>query len=290
MLRLGTRGLGRGGKPVLAEVPRQGAALERVIPAADARRHARYLRATDGLRIARLSDGLLSPALPATWETALALELLAALDPPLPPGAILHTAAERVILRPLQARETVRCRLELAAVETVQKGVRATLVSRNWSPGGQLLSEGKASFLARTRARAPSVPARAREEIAENPGAEPWIEVARWRLSAAAGRRYAAVSGDWNPIHLTTLSARLFGLPAAILHGYCIEAMVVHALIEHRLGGDPRALKRIGIQFRAPLLLPATAVLRVREDDAGRRFQVWGNGGEMLCAEGSWTG
>jgi hypothetical protein len=32
--------------------------------------------------------------------------------------------------------------------------------------------------------------------------APPWPALGAWQLDGASGRRYAAVSGDWNPIHL----------------------------------------------------------------------------------------
>ena len=43
--------------------------------------------------------------------------------------------------------------------------------------------------------------------------------VVRLRFAEDAGRRYASVSGDVNPIHLHALSARAFGFDRAIAHG-----------------------------------------------------------------------
>ena len=44
------------------------------------------------------------------------------------------------------------------------------------------------------------------------------------------GRRYAAVSGDRNPIHMHDLSAKLFGFPRAIAHGMWTKARCLAAL------------------------------------------------------------
>jgi hypothetical protein len=51
-----------------------------------------------------------------------------------------------------------------------------------------------------------------------------------WELSPSLGRYYAKVSGDFNPIHLTKWSAKLFGFKQHIIHGmwtksYCISAL-----------------------------------------------------------------
>jgi acyl dehydratase len=47
----------------------------------------------------------------------------------------------------------------------------------------------------------------------------------QWVVQADAGRRYAALSGDWNPIHLWAWSARLMGMKQPIIHGMHTVAM-----------------------------------------------------------------
>lgn len=81
---------------------------------------------------------------------------------------------------------------------------------------------------------------------------------ARWHLDAATGRRYAAVSGDQNPIHLSALTAKAFGFPRAIAHGMYTAS---------------RALAQVGpsrgeafdwtVEFASPVLLPGTVDVAV---------------------------
>jgi acyl dehydratase len=61
--------------------------------------------------------------------------------------------------------------------------------------------------------------------------------------------RYAGASGDFNPIHIDPEFAKAVGLPSNILHGLYTMAQVVRGVVEGS-GGDPRALKRISVQFR----------------------------------------
>ena len=49
-------------------------------------------------------------------------------------------------------------------------------------------------------------------------------------LAKDLGRRYAAISGDYNPIHLGALSAKLFGFKQAIAHGMWSKARCLAAL------------------------------------------------------------
>src|SRR3990170_8178955 len=61
--------------------------------------------------------------------------------------------------------------------------------------------------------------------------------------------RYAGASGDFNPIHIDPEFAKAVGLPGNILHGLYTMAQVARAHTE-AAGDDPRALKRLSVQFR----------------------------------------
>jgi len=60
--------------------------------------------------------------------------------------------------------------------------------------------------------------------------------------------RYAGASGDFNPIHIDPEFAKAVGLPSNILHGLYSMAEVARAHTD--AAGDPRALRRLSVQFR----------------------------------------
>jgi len=62
--------------------------------------------------------------------------------------------------------------------------------------------------------------------------------------------RYAGASGDFNPIHIDAEFAKAVGLPGNILHGLYSMGLVARANAQALAGGDPRALKRLSVQFR----------------------------------------
>ena len=66
---------------------------------------------------------------------------------------------------------------------------------------------------------------------------------------AGLTKRYAEASGDPNPIHIDPEFAKSAGLPGCILHGLWTMAQVARAN-SAVAGGDPRALKRLSVQFR----------------------------------------
>jgi acyl dehydratase len=61
--------------------------------------------------------------------------------------------------------------------------------------------------------------------------------------------RYAGASGDFNPIHIDPEFAKAVGLPNTILHGLYMMGLASRAAID-AAGGEPKALKRLSVQFR----------------------------------------
>jgi hypothetical protein len=105
---------------------------------------------------------------------------------------------------------------------------------------------------------------------------------AEWSIPGDVGRRYAAVSGDRNPIHMHPLSARLFGFPTAIAHGMWTKARAL-AAFEGRL---PEAFT-INAEFKSPVRIPGTALLLSGRRDDGWAFRVEAPKGEHLHLVGS---
>ncbi len=100
-----------------------------------------------------------------------------------------------------------------------------------------------------------------------------------WRLPRNTGRAYARISGDWNPIHLWTWSARLMGMKRPIIHGMHTLARAC-AELEQACGRRILALEG---RFRAPAALGSELVLGA--DLAAGSFAVGGGG--RIVAEGS---
>ena len=99
------------------------------------------------------------------------------------------------------------------------------------------------------------------------PDAEPNGVV--WKLPGDLGRRYAAVSGDHNPIHLYPLTARALGFPRQIAHGMWTMARCVAAL-ENRLPGSVR----VDVAFKRPVLLPGSVAFGSAPVDGGYAFSL----------------
>ena len=92
---------------------------------------------------------------------------------------------------------------------------------------------------------------------------------AEWKLPGDLGRRYAGVSGDRNPIHMHSLTAKPLGCPGAIAHGMWTKARAL-AQLENRL---PESFE-VEVRFRKPILLPARVEFASQEGGEEILFAV----------------
>jgi len=90
-----------------------------------------------------------------------------------------------------------------------------------------------------------------------------------WSLGGDLGRRYAAVSGDHNPIHLYPLTAKALGFPRHIAHGMWSKARCIAAL-ENRL---PDAVT-VEVAFKKPIFLPGKAQFGAERNATGYDFAL----------------
>ncbi|MCW2781338.1 MAG: MaoC domain protein dehydratase [Marmoricola sp.] len=90
-----------------------------------------------------------------------------------------------------------------------------------------------------------------------------------WKLPANLGRRYAAVSGDHNPIHLYPLTAKALGFHRQIAHGMWSKARCV-AAFDTRLADDVT----VEVEFKKPIFLPGTVAFGSRVVAGGIDFSL----------------
>lgn len=98
---------------------------------------------------------------------------------------------------------------------------------------------------------------RARRDGATAPPAASGELAGEWTVARDAGRRYAALSGDWNPIHLWPWSARLLGMRTPIIHGAHTLARAC-ALLQAASGTE---IASVWCRFRQPIAVGSNVAL-----------------------------
>ena len=92
-----------------------------------------------------------------------------------------------------------------------------------------------------------------------------------WVVPKGTGRRYGRISGDCNPIHLSSITARLFGFRSAIAHGMWSKTRCLAAL-EMQL---PDAGYSVDVTFHRPLYLPSNVKFYTRQIETGQHFSLF---------------
>lgn len=226
----------------------------------DARQDVGRLAAYDHLTGFSLADSV-----PATWLHVQTFPLQAALlatdEFPFPLAGLVHVSNTMTLHREVGVGERLRITVQAAGLAPHAKGATFDMVSRI-KVGDELVWEGASNYLA-SGVKVPGEPGQALRLPA--PEAEPSQQ---WRLAPDLGRRYAAVSGDANPIHLHPVTARAFGFPRPIMHG-----MWTHARALAALGRLPEAYT-VRVQFAKPILLPGKVSFAAKRSGGGWAFAV----------------
>ena len=204
----------------------------------------------------RLGDEL-APTFPHILAFPLHMQLMTRGDFPFPAVGLVHIENAITQHRPVRLGEELELRVWPTAVEPHAKGKRFSIRTEA-RVGRELVWEETSTMLRRGKGSGESD-----GEAFELPPT-----TAEWKLAGDLGRRYAAVSGDSNPIHIHPLTARAFGFNRPIAHGMWTKA---RALAAQRL---PDAFT-VDVRFKKPILLPGT-VLFGAEDG---RFAVTGRKG-----------
>ncbi len=193
----------------------------------------------------------LSDTVPLTWPHMLAFPLQLALissgEFPLPAIGLVHITNRIVSRRPIGAGETLALRVWAGPLAAHPRGTQFAIHTEARA-GGELVWEEVSVNL--RRGTPPVDGGDIDRAIAiDPPSSESLPMSATWRLPGDLGRRYGAISGDLNPIHVHPLTARRFGLPSAIAHGMWTAARCLAAMhpLHHAVTAE--------VAFKRPILL-----------------------------------
>jgi len=204
--------------------------------------------------------------LPPTYPHVLAfpLHLAVMADGGFPFGAVglVHVENSIVQHRRIGIGEELTIKVKPTKLRPHSKGRTFGLLTKVKS-GNRIVWESTSTMLRREGDDGDSAAKPAADETS------PLQATGEWRLGGDLGRRYAAVSGDRNPIHMHALTAKPLGFPRAIAHGMWTKARCLAAL-ESRL---PDAFG-VEVRFRKPILLPGRVEFASAADGGEIDFAV----------------
>jgi acyl dehydratase len=201
----------------------------------------------------------LPPTYPHILAFPLSMRIMTGSDFPFPVVGMVHLRNRIELRRPIGAAERLDLRVWTEDLRPHDKGSQFEIRAAA-SAGGEPVWESWSTYLYRHGSGGGS---------SERQRSEPPRPQAQWKIPGDIGRSYAGVSGDSNPIHMHSLSARAFGMPGAIAHGMWLKARCLAALEGHL----PDALEA-DVSFKLPVRIPSTVSFASWPDGAARRFAL----------------
>ncbi len=219
-----------------------------------------------------------SDVLPAGFIHALAFPLSMSVmnrdDFPLPLLGMIHLGNRVVQAAPLLFGEALDIRAWAENLRGHRAGTQLDIVAEVRGAGSETVSwRGISTYLA----KGVFLPGIDKPSDAAGPGDFQTPDpTALWQLGVDTGRAYAAVSGDFNPIHLSVLSAKALGMRRSIAHGMYLAS---RALAD--VGAAKGESFTWDVAFEAPVFLPARVALDIstlQSDDGawqGSTYLAW---------------
>jgi acyl dehydratase len=210
-----------------------------------------------------------SDALPATYPhmAAFGLHMTLMTDTSFPfaPMGLVHLRNNITQHRPVGVGEAFDVAVRAADLRPHPKGSLIDIVT-TVTAGDEIVWDETVTLFSRHRGGSAETSVAPLSDVDVPDG------VVHWKLAGDLGRRYAAVSGDRNPIHLHPLTAKAFGFSSNIAHGMWTLARSL-AAVQNKL---PHAFVN-DAEFRKPVLLPTTVVFGSAVDDGVLTFGVKGS-------------
>lgn len=186
-------------------------------------------------------------------------------DFPLPLLGMVHLSNAVEHLRPISPDATLDVSAHAENLREHRVGTQLEIVSEVREEG-ELIWRGTSTYLARGvwlgQKQASGAAVR-----------EPFVAPTRtgsWGLDAGTGRAYAAAMGDYNPIHLSALSAKALGMKRAIAHGMYLAGRALAGAAPHGAGYT------WSVEFATPVFLPSSVDVAFTDSGNGTEFSGWG--------------
>ncbi|MGW2180567.1 MaoC family dehydratase [Streptomyces sp. NPDC001732] len=201
-------------------------------------------------------------------------------------ASVVHLGQDIRLRRPVRPGESVGIALDVIGARSEPRGTRVAVRTRLTGPDGTEFAELVTGAL-----------------LVGAHGIEPFGEIPRGNAPAPSGppgepvtaahelapddiRAYAHASGDLNPLHLDTATARAAGFENVIAHGMSVVALVCEEIADRYAHGDIARIRAVSGRFSAPVLPgePLDITLQPDADRTAVRFTCRTSGGIAVKA------
>lgn len=189
-------------------------------------------------------------------------------------GAV-HLRNHIIQQRPIDITETVSITCCITTERRTEKGIEFdfTTVLHNNS---EIVWEGLTTYFVRGKF-GKADPESTLTHLEKIPNSQ---TLKKWHIHERIAKRYAVITQDYNPIHLSKWLAKLFGFQRDLAHGFCVLAK---SLNEAKIFPPINAntAQRLDVLFKGPTYLDSHVVLKQKDN----RFDLFCDGDDRPCIE-----
>lgn len=173
---------------------------------------------------------------------------------PFPLLGLIHAANKVSILEHVDLSEPVECRVRFHDVRPHNRGWEVDVMLEGLQ-SGQLVYRSISSYLVKIKA-VHVAPLVARKEVDDDCDMQDRERIQALSVNANTGRRYAKLSGDYNPIHLSRITAKAFGFKQSIAHGMWTLSRAISSFVSHQENVESLHVEEVSCRFKKPVFLP----------------------------------
>ncbi|MCR8924425.1 hypothetical protein NO559_16750 [Dasania sp. GY-MA-18] len=204
---------------------------------------------------------------PHVMAGSMHMHLLTHKDFPIRLLGAVHLKNRIVQTKPISIAAVMDIRSKLGAYRITEKGLEFDFTTDILIAGEQQWQETTTYFKAGNFSRHSPISSDSSFELDKLTHTK---KLATWAIPKDRGKRYAKITGDYNPIHMSPLLAKLFGLKRDIAHGFGVLAQALaHANNSSGLlnaNSNNHNTIQLDVIFKGPVYLESEVNL---QQDAG---------------------
>ena len=223
-------------------------------------------------------DGNYPILYPHILTSAIHLDMMSKPQFPLSPMGALHARNHIVQHLPIPVETALDITCALTTTRVLKQGVEFE-VSTVLEADGTRYWESISAYLIRGKKFGEPVEG---SPLAELPALTADDEAQSWPVPKNMGWRYAKITGDFNPIHVSRIMAKLMGFDRDLIHGMWSAARCVG----HTSPLDVERPTQLDLLFKGPVYMESTSSMKAQSIDAGTLFDLYCDDNPRPCIRG----
>ncbi|MBD2859543.1 hypothetical protein IB286_11055 [Spongiibacter sp. KMU-158] len=210
--------------------------------------------------------GQLPPSYLHILAFRLQMRMMTQKDFPVSAMGAIHLRNRIRQFRAINISESLSLTCKIAESSVTERGIEFVFLCQALTTSGECVWEDVSRYLSRMKTGKTG----AKKSTEQRPPAREFAEQQALSISRQTARQYARASGDFNPIHLHDISAKVLGFRKMIVHGMWSKAYCL-AKLYPLMGTENFDCE---VEFKTPVFLPSESIMLFEKNNDGIDFEL----------------